>query len=369
MPGETSTSGGQRELAGALVALSVLLVVVLAAALFISHDLESRARRAYGREAIPTKSAAQDLVLQVVNQVTGARAFAMTGSESALATYHAGAAGVRRDLAVLDDSTASDPALRAPLERARTEVMALDRLYADQVALVRSGRPGARARALRNLDAARVRIAAFRDAATALSRRTDGFVAETERDQRDRYHTLVIVLVVVGLAALAIAVTLVVVVPRRTSQLLRERTRRLSEEREARETLDRVLSLTPRFLVGAAPGEITTRVCDAALQAFGCAAASLWVIEGDELRLAARVPWTEPYQGGDRRPVAELPGLAEALAEARTLYVPDLKATASGTTRDTAQQLRSGSLLNVPVAIGGVSELMLGLLWTKQIES
>src|SRR4051812_36322960 len=113
MPDETSTSGGgaQRELGGALVALSVLLAVVLAAALFISHDLESRARRAYAREAIPTKSAAQDLVLQVVNQVTGARAFAMTAKDSSLAPYRMGAAGIRRDLAVLDASTADHPEL------------------------------------------------------------------------------------------------------------------------------------------------------------------------------------------------------------------------------------------------------------------
>src|SRR3954452_19283527 len=125
MPGETSTSGGQRELAGALVALSVLLVVVLAAALFISHDLESRARRAYGREAIPTKSAAQDLVLQMVNEATGTRGFAATGLDAGLEPYRMGTRGVRRDLAVLDRSTASHPELREPPDPERREAVGL----------------------------------------------------------------------------------------------------------------------------------------------------------------------------------------------------------------------------------------------------
>src|SRR3954447_25475934 len=96
------TSGVQRELGGALVALGVLLFVVLGAALWISHDLESRARRAYAPEAIPTKSAAQDLVLQMVNEATGARGFVTTGLDGDLEPYRMGAREVRRDLALLD---------------------------------------------------------------------------------------------------------------------------------------------------------------------------------------------------------------------------------------------------------------------------
>src|SRR3954447_4505260 len=347
----TTRGSAERELGGALVALGILLVVVLAAAVYISHDLESRARRAYGREAIPTKSAAQDLVLQMVNEATGTRDFAATGLDVGLEPYRMGTRGVRRDVALLDRSTASHPELREPLDRARREVMVLDRFYARQVALARTGTTGRR-RALRNLDAVRSRFAQFRDAAAALSARTDAFVAATERDQRDRYYTLLIVLGAVGVAALGIAVTLILVVPRRTRALLSERSRRLAEERDARETLERVLASTPTVLVGASPEEVAERLCEAAVQAFGCAAASLWVIEGDELRLTARVPWSEIYEGGDRRTISDLPGLRDALDEARPLYVRNLQKDASGATRETAQTLASGSLLNVPVAIG-----------------
>ena len=356
-----------RELGGALVALGVLLVVVLAAAVFISHDLEAGARRGYAREAIPTKSAAQDLVLQMVNEAGGARAFLTTGLDADLAPYRNGRREVRRDVALLDRSTARHPELRESFERTRGELMALDRFYTGQVELGRTG-TRERARALRNVLGARLMFARFRDSAAALAARADAFVADTEQAQHDRYRTLLIVLGAVGLAALAIAVTLIVVIPRRTGQQLRERSRRLAEEREARETLHRVLALTPRFLVGTSPEEVSERVCEAAVQAFGCAAASLWVIEGPELRLAARVPWSDLYEGGDRRTIAELPGLAEALAEARPLYVPSLRTDSTGRTRETAEALRSGTLLNVPVAIAGQSELMLGLLWTQQID-
>src|SRR3954468_19009882 len=138
-----------RELGGALVALGVLLAIVLAAAIWISHDLESRARREYTQEAIPTKSAAQDLVLQMVNQATGARAFLTSGHDDDLGPYRMGVRDVRRDFAMLERTTARHPELRAPLGRTRREVMALDRIYADQVAL---GRAGDRALALRRLD-------------------------------------------------------------------------------------------------------------------------------------------------------------------------------------------------------------------------
>src|SRR3954468_14817518 len=107
-----SRGRGTRELGGALAVLGVLLAIVLAAAIWISHDLESRARREYAQEAIPTKSAAQDLVLQMVNQATGARAFLTSGRDSDLDPYRMGVREVRRDLTVLDRSTARHPELR-----------------------------------------------------------------------------------------------------------------------------------------------------------------------------------------------------------------------------------------------------------------
>src|SRR3954471_4500918 len=162
------TRGGsvQRELGGALIALGVLLAVVLAAAVFISHDLEARARRAYAHEALPTKSAAQDLVLQVVNEATGARAYLSRARAATLEPFRMGRREVRRDLALLDRSTARHPELRAPLDRTRREVMALDRFYTAQVETGRSG-TNERERALRRLNDARPRFATFRDAASA----------------------------------------------------------------------------------------------------------------------------------------------------------------------------------------------------------
>src|SRR3954454_12265547 len=91
----------QRELGAALLALALLLVVVLGAAVWVSHELESRSHRAYVEDAIPTKSAAQDLVLQLVNEATGVRAYVTSGRPRDLGPYRRGVQGVRRDLAVL----------------------------------------------------------------------------------------------------------------------------------------------------------------------------------------------------------------------------------------------------------------------------
>src|SRR3954447_10831153 len=303
-----------RGLTAALLALGVLLVIVVGAAIWVSRDLERRSERAYVKEAIPTKSAAQDLVLQMVNEATGVRSYVASGDEADLAPYRMGLAGVRRALARLERSTGNHPELRGALESARGRVIALQRFYRSQVALTRSG-PRGQGVAHARVDRGRAPFNRFRDAASALAAETDAFVARTSADQHDRYHGLLLVLGLLGAAALAVAAALVIIVPRRASQLLAERAARLDAEREARETLDRVLAVTPRFLDGIAPEEVTERVCEAAIDAFGCAAAELWLSEGDDLRLSGRVP-----PGSEN---GSLPGVRRAREEGGVLYVPD----------------------------------------------
>src|SRR5436190_144096 len=72
-----------------------------------------------------------------------------------------------------------------------------------------------------------------------------------------------------------------------------------------------------------------------------------------------------PYEGGDRRAIAELPGLREAFAASRPLFVDDMRQRATGMAQATADILGTGSLLNVPVAVGGITQLSLVLTWTE----
>ena len=313
--GRTESAGAraERELTAALGALTILLVVVLAAAVWVSRDLSHSAQRAYVEQAIPIKSSAQGLVTQMVNQETGVRGFIITTRPASLLPYFAGRRGAARDLAALQRESASHRELRALLGRARAEIAALNRFFSGEISLVRSGPSGERL-AQRRAEAGRMLFDDFRGTAGAIVDSTDRFVARTARAQDRRLRTLEILLGLVGAAALGVAFALVAIVPRRARRLVDERAERLAEEREVRATLERLLAVTPRFLSGGTTERVRRDICSAAVEAFGCAAASLWAVGSDELRLTARVPWEGTYDTDDRRAIDELPGLREALA-------------------------------------------------------
>lgn len=365
-PLDVSARRAGRELAAVLLALTALLVILIAAGLWISRDLNGGAQRAYVEEVLPTRAAAVDLTLQMVNQETGARAFLVTRHAASLRPYASGRRAARADLAALTRLAADQPRLRALLVRARRQIAELEIFFDSEVALVRSG-PAGLDRARREVEHGTALFDAFRVTARAMTDATNELVARTTRDQHARYRALVLVLVLVGAAAVAVAVALTVVVPRRAARLIDERERGLTEEREARETLDRVLALTPRFHSDASPAVTRRQICDTAVEAFGCAAASLWEIEGPTMRLAERVPWVDAYDRADERAIAETPGLARALSDVRPLFVDDVRAGTSGATRRTGDVLGSVARLIVPVAAGGVVQQALVLVWTEHV--
>jgi serine phosphatase RsbU (regulator of sigma subunit) len=171
------------------------------------------------------------------------------------------------------------------------------------------------------------------------------------------------VVAAVGVVALATGLLMAMVVYRRTARLAAGQRAVVEEEREGRERLERTLAATRRFLETESPIELRRQICSVALEVFDCAAVSLWAVEDGSLLLLERVPWSHPYRGNERRPIAELPGLREALDSGQPLFVPDLETHSAGVTRATAEIVGAGSLLDVPIAVGGVTRLMLGLLW------
>lgn len=167
--------------------------------------------------------------------------------------------------------------------------------------------------------------------------------------------------------ALALSLGLAVVVMRRTRRITHARDDILAQEREGREQLDRTLAATRRFLETESPLDLRRQICAVALDVFDCTAVSLSEVAPDHLLLLERVPWGHPYSGADRQPIGELPGLREALETGVPHFVADVTETASGSTQATAEVVGAGSVLNVPIAVGGVTGLVLGLLWDRVI--
>lgn len=174
--------------------------------------------------------------------------------------------------------------------------------------------------------------------------------------------------VATGAVALAVGVIATVVTSARARRVLAVRTALLEAERAGREQLDRTLAATRRLAEVDSPEQLPRRICEVACDVFECSAVSVWEVEGGEMRLLERVPLEYPYTGADRRVIAELPGLAEALEAGEPLFVADLQEAATGLTQATAELVGTRSLLNVPVAsAGSTSRLDLVLTWTEVV--
>ena len=169
------------------------------------------------------------------------------------------------------------------------------------------------------------------------------------------------VALVAGLVANSIAYA-------RARRVVALRTALLHAERAGREQLDRTLAATRRLVEADSPEQLHRRICEVAREVFDCAAVSLWEVVDGEMALLERVPLVPPYTGTDRRAIAELPGLPEALTTGEPLFVADVTATATGLTQATADIVGTRSLLNVPVAsAGSTSRLDLVLTWREVI--
>ena len=173
------------------------------------------------------------------------------------------------------------------------------------------------------------------------------------------------VVAALGAVALGTGVAISLVVLRRAAETAQERSEALEHERRAAEQLARTLGATRQLVEIDDPDELHRQVCVVAREVFECAGVSLWRVENDEMVLLARDPFVAPYEGEDRRPVGQLPGLREAFAASRPLFVDDLRLRATGVVQATADILGTGSLLNVPIAFGGITQLSLVLTWDE----
>ncbi|MEO6496669.1 MAG: GAF domain-containing SpoIIE family protein phosphatase [Solirubrobacteraceae bacterium] len=173
----------------------------------------------------------------------------------------------------------------------------------------------------------------------------------------------------VGVLAFAAALAAAVAVLRRAGRIAALRNAVMAQERRGREQLDRTLAATRTLVEIDSPVELRRQICAVSREVFDCTAVSLWEVDKNDLVLLERVPWEAPYSGRDRRPIDDLPGLREALDRAEPLYVEDLRTAAAGVTQASAEILGTGSLLNVPIAAGGMARLDLVLSWSRVLPS
>jgi len=230
-PQRDSALVAQRRTRLALGTLLMLLVALGGIAVLGSGRLYRSSENQYVKEAIPLRTNARDIVLQMVNEETSVRGYLITGQRDSLGPYARAKPAVAADLAALERLAKRRPEIGGNVDAARSFVADLERYFAQQVALVSRG-PAGRRRAADNVLDGKLKFDQFRLAAGRLLASSDEILANAERAQRDTFrNTIGIVLAVAGIAG-AIGLALLMVVP--------ERMRRLyAGEQEARRAAER----------------------------------------------------------------------------------------------------------------------------------
>jgi serine phosphatase RsbU (regulator of sigma subunit) len=151
---------------------------------------------------------------------------------------------------------------------------------------------------------------------------------------------------------------------------LREEAQRQADT--LRETLDRVLALAPTFHITGSREEVAQAICEAALGTFDCTAAALYRVEGDRLRVLARVPSVQALSQGLTFPLTGAMPLARDLRAGAATFVPDVKDRSHSVQPWPPEVIRGAgtrSALYVPIRIGprGPRNLFV-LAWDKPKE-
>ena len=226
-----SARTAKRSVQAAFLLLILLVVTLVVAAGFAVHRMYTLGNTRYLQQAAPIYAATQDVLLQMLNQETAVRGYVITGDPSTLAPYEQGRLRERLELDRIAASAASDPRIPRQLVAVRREVSALERYYAQQVALVRQGEAGRKVAQKQVLDG-KTHFDRFRAFALELEADAGRVVARAQSEQHDTFVNTLIFLSIAGLLVLLIAAGLLVRIPARLYRLYRaeEDARRSAEE-------------------------------------------------------------------------------------------------------------------------------------------
>jgi serine phosphatase RsbU (regulator of sigma subunit)/anti-sigma regulatory factor (Ser/Thr protein kinase) len=142
-----------------------------------------------------------------------------------------------------------------------------------------------------------------------------------------------------------------------------ERARFYEREREARQALDRIVQLAPRFPVDDDRDDILESVCREARLTFGADYGVLWRVADGSLELLAIDPAPPTVSVGVRLSLGDFPQLGRAIRTLGTSFVPDVRESTHGDGRAFVERMGIRSSLRTPVVIGGSSELVLAVSW------
>jgi PAS domain S-box-containing protein len=216
--------------------LSLLLLIVLVVALafasaFAVRQIYTLGDTRYVKQAAPIFASGQDVLVEMLNQETAVRAYVISADPSTLQPYAQGRKYEALELGLMAKNPTHDPKLPALVAAVGKQVRFLERYYAGQIALVRSG-PAGRRKAAASILEGKAHFDRFRRASGALASEA-GKIFVAARDKQ--HHTYVVTLVFLicgGVLVIAIALALLLSIPKRIYTLYRgeQQARRAAEE-------------------------------------------------------------------------------------------------------------------------------------------
>jgi serine phosphatase RsbU (regulator of sigma subunit) len=137
----------------------------------------------------------------------------------------------------------------------------------------------------------------------------------------------------------------------------------------SRDTLGRLLDLSPQFFKGESLAEVAATICDTAVSTFGADGARLYRLGDDAIDVLALCPATEEFGPGFTLHPSDFPDLDIMLAGKRPSFIGDLR---QADLRGDARRLQAGtgvvSTVRAPIVGPAGPVGVLGLDWDKEIE-
>jgi two-component system, OmpR family, phosphate regulon sensor histidine kinase PhoR len=223
----------------AIGALIAVLIAILAAAFYVPHELNESANEKYVRQAIPLRSAVENLVVDMATAEAAANSYLVTKAPRQLARYQDAIDAANEDLTAITPYARQDPRLEELRQQA---IGAMSDLLGTLTRLVTSApRPQPEGEVARRVAEANQQFRRFEQTWSEMLAETEAFVRQAERDQDNTYRQLLIILGVLGTIALAIGGLLLFLVPRRLGQVYGAE-QRARAEAESRAEASRALS-------------------------------------------------------------------------------------------------------------------------------
>ena len=135
-------------------------------------------------------------------------------------------------------------------------------------------------------------------------------------------------------------------------------------ERDARDALERITRLVPRF-VDAPEGAVVAAICEEAREMFDADVAQLWKAGDGRLEVIWRNPPDIRTPPGHAVEPSDYPGMQRSLERLDTTFFHDARTIVTGEALERVLQEGVRSVLRVPIAVSGRAELLLALRWAR----